>query len=232
MGCMRCGRRRIGCLGMGCESPSPFRLETSSSDPLSRIAAAPGNLSVKVAAGPCVHSMEDLKLFTKLILTHPTLPYEPTTVLPFWNEEPAPTRKLRIAVMSTDGVVDPHPPIKRALLETSAKLRAADHEIVEIDKPFDLWAAALVTWALYFQTGAREHHEILESASEPPIPQFAHNHRAFKVKELTISELLKLNTQQAEFKAAFQQAWDAQGIDAILCPCAPMAGVPHDFPVW
>lgn len=176
--------------------------------------------------------MEDLKLFTKLILTHPTLLYEPTTILPYWNAPPAPTHKLRIAVISTDGVVDPHPPIKRALLETSEKLRAAGHEVTEYEKPFDFWAAALVTWALYFQTGAREHHDTLAIANEPPIPQFAYNHKVFNIKELTVAELFKLNVQQAEFKAAFQQAWDAQEIDVILCPCAPMVGVPHDFPVW
>lgn len=196
------------------------------------ITAAPGNLSIKVSVGPCVHSMQDLKLFTKLILTHPTLPYEPTTILPYWTEVPAPTRRLRVAVISTDGVVDPHPPIKRALLETSAQLRAAGHEVVEFQKPFDFWAAALVTWALYFQTGAREHHDFLALSNEPPIPQFAYNHGTFKIKELTVPELFELNGQQAAFKLAFQEAFDAQQIDVILCPCAPMVGVPHDFPLW
>ena len=198
------------------------------------ITAAPGNLSIKVSAGPCVHSMQDLKLFTKLILTHPTLPYEPTTILPYWNEPPppAPTRHLRIALISTDDVVTPHPPIQRALRETSAKLQAAGHTVFEFRKPFSFWSAASLTWKLYFQTGAREHHAYLAEGSEPPIPQFAHNHSAFNIKSLTIDELFALNVQLAEYKSAFQTAWDAQDFDVILCPCAPMAGVPNDFPVW
>lgn len=196
------------------------------------IAVAPGNVSIKVSTGPCVHSLRDLKLFAKLILTHPTLPYEPTAILPYWAETRTPTRSLRVGVLSTDGVVDPHPPIQRALRETTEKLRRAGHDVVEVVKPFDFWAAARVTWALYFQTGAREHFEQLTAAGEPAIPQFAHNHAVFGVREVSVPELLALNVRQTGFKAAMQEAWDAQGWDVVICPCAPMAGVPHDFPVW
>jgi hypothetical protein len=72
----------------------------------------------------------------------------------------------------------------------------------------------------------------MAAAKEPMIPQFAHNLEVFKTKELTVPELLRHNTQQALYKVAFQQAWDEQQVDCILCPSAPMAGVPHDFPVW
>ena len=196
------------------------------------IAVAPGNVSIKVSAGPNCHSMEDLRLFTELILTHPTLPYEPTTMPGFWIETPPPSHKLRIGLLSTDGVVDPHPPIRRAMAETVSKLQAAGHEVVEFVPPFDLWEAALTTWALYFQTGAKEHLALLEAGGEPAIPQFDYNFKVFKTKELTVPELLKHNTQQAAYKSAFQQAWDTHQIDCILSPCAPMAGVPNDFPVW
>ena len=196
------------------------------------IAVAPGNTSIKVAVGPCCHSMEDLKLLTKLILTHPTLPYEPTTMPGFWDETPSPSGKLRIGLLSTDGIVDPHPPIQRALRETASKLEAAGHEVVDFVVPFDLWEAALTTWALYFQTGAKEHIAIMEAAEEPWIPQFKHNYEVFKTRELTVPELLGHNTKQAAYKAAFQEARDLQQIDCIMCPCAPMAGVPHDLPVW
>jgi amidase len=196
------------------------------------IAVAPGNNSIKVSAGPNCHSMEDLRLFTELILTHPTLPYEPTTIPGFWIDTPPPSGKLRIGLLSTDGVVDVHPPIRRAMAETAAKLQAAGYEITRFVPPFDLWEAALTTWALYFQTGAKEHLALLEEAGEPTIPQFEHNFNVFKTRELTVPELFKHNTAQAAYKAAFQLAWDAHRIDCILSPCAPMAGVPHDFPVW
>lgn len=195
------------------------------------ITPAPGNTSIKVSAGPNCHSMEDLKLFTKLILTHPTLPYEPTTVPGWWNEATTPP-KLRIGLLSTDGIVDPHPPVKRAMNETKSKLQAAGHEIIDFILPFDAWQVALTTWALYFQTGAKEVLALARSAGEPLIPQFQYNFDVFKTRELTVPELFKHNTDQSAYKAAFQQAWDLAQMDCILCPSAPMAGSPHDFPIW
>lgn len=89
---------------------------------------APGQLSIKVSCGPNSRSMSDLKMLTKLILSHETIPFEPTCVSIPWREVPKSNEKLSFGILMTDGVVDPHPPIKRALLETSAKLRAAGHE--------------------------------------------------------------------------------------------------------
>lgn len=193
---------------------------------------APGNVSIKVSSGPCCHSMEDLKLFVKLLVTHPSLPFEPTSTIPYWNEAPAP-EKLRVGLLMTDGVVEPHPPISRALKETAAKLKAQGHQVIELGHlPFDFWQAALTTWALYFQTGAREAKETLESVGEPTIEQFAKNLDIFKPKQLTVPELFRHNVQQAAYKAAFQQLWDANPMDCIVCPCAPASGVPHDFALW
>ncbi|KAK3092146.1 hypothetical protein LTR53_019756, partial [Teratosphaeriaceae sp. CCFEE 6253] len=140
--------------------------------------------------------MEDLKLFTKLILTHPTLPHEPSCSIPYWHEPTPPSHKLRIGIMATDGVVDPHPPIRRAISETAEKLKAAGHEVVDFPPPFDFWEAALTTWALYFQTGAREMRDVLASTGEPPIPQFEHNFKVFQTKELSVPELFKRNVEQ------------------------------------
>lgn len=196
------------------------------------LSPAPGNVSIKTSTGPCVHSMEDLKLFVKLILTHPTIPYEPTCVLPYWNEPTTFPPKLRIGIISTDGVVDPHPPIQRAIRETTSKLLAAGHEVFEFPLPFSFWDAAQTTWALYFQTGAKEQKALLAKAGEPEIPQFSYNFDVFKIKELTVSELFKRNNEHAAFKYAFQQAWDAANMDCIICPVNVMAGVPHDHPVW
>lgn len=89
---------------------------------------APGQVSIKVSVGPNCHSMADLQMLVKLVLTHPTLPYEPTCIPGSWIEIPQTEKKMKVGVMSTDGVVDPHPPILRAMKETSEKLRAAGHE--------------------------------------------------------------------------------------------------------
>ena len=94
------------------------------------VTAAPGNLSIKVSCGPNCHSISDLKMMTKIILNHETIPFEPTAVFAPWRGdfEIRKGKKLAIGMLLTDGVVDPHPPIRRALLETGEKLRNAGHE--------------------------------------------------------------------------------------------------------
>jgi len=89
---------------------------------------APGQVSIKVSCGPNSHCMADLKMFTEIIVTHPNLPFEPTCVPVPWREISKPTGKLSFGMMISDGVVEPHPPIQRALRETAEKLRAAGHE--------------------------------------------------------------------------------------------------------
>lgn len=88
----------------------------------------PGQLSIKVSSGPNCHSMADLKLATKVLLTHYGLPFETTAVPIPWKDVPPKTGKLCFGLMLTDGCVQPHPPLVRAMRETAAKLRAAGHE--------------------------------------------------------------------------------------------------------
>ncbi|KAF2858676.1 putative amidase [Piedraia hortae CBS 480.64] len=192
-----------------------------------------GNTAIKSAAGPITHSVEDLKLFTRLIVTHPTLPYESTCILPFWDEGATAPSKLKVGLMLTDGVVEPHPPIARALRETANKLKAAGHEVVNFQAPFDCWQAMLTTFKLYFQTGAKEARNLMATAKEPAIAALEYNLRVFECdRELNATEIFHHSREQARYKALFQQAWDAAGIDVLLCPVSPMAAVPHDFCVW
>jgi amidase len=198
-----------------------------------------GLVSIKSSCGPCCHNMSDLKLLTKLVLTHLTIPHEPCCIPGFWNQV-SPKAKLAIGIMVTDGVVDPHPPVTRALKEVASKLRAAGHDVIEFKPPVDLWQAALTTWALYFQTGAKEIKAALAASGEPPIAQFQHNLDVFQTRELAAAEIFKCHNDQLAYKAAFVKAWDAtinetstrQPIDCIICPSATMAGSPHDFPLW
>lgn len=88
----------------------------------------PGQISIKTSCGPVTHSMPDLKLFANLILTHPTLPFEGSCLPGSWREVETPSRKLKIGFLLSDGVVQPHPPITRALKETVAKLKTSGHD--------------------------------------------------------------------------------------------------------
>jgi amidase len=123
------------------------------------LSTAPGQNSIKVSVGPICHGMIDMQMLLKLLLAHPTLPYEPTCIAGSWSRTMPANQKLNVGIMSSDGVVDPHPPIQRALRETAEKLTAAGHDgrrftktemlltmkVFDFEPPFDLWEAAETT---------------------------------------------------------------------------------------
>lgn len=88
---------------------------------------APGNNSIKVSCGPTCHSMDDLALMTKLLMNHGEYNgYDPAATPIPWREVSV-EKPLVVALLKTDGVVMPQPPVLRALSETAAKLRAVGH---------------------------------------------------------------------------------------------------------
>lgn len=91
--------------------------------------AAPGQISIKVSCGPVCHSVADIKLGTKILLTHyDYIGYEPTAVPMPWNDNPETSERLSFGFLKTDGCVTPQPPVLRAMNETLKALKAAGHE--------------------------------------------------------------------------------------------------------
>lgn len=90
---------------------------------------APGNVSIKVSSGPVCHNIVDLKMFTKIINAHGSLAHFEPGIVPIpWRELPPPVRKLSFGVWAFDGVCMPHPPILRAIKETTLRLTSHGHE--------------------------------------------------------------------------------------------------------
>ena len=83
--------------------------------------------------GPLSTSLEGCKLFTKTLIDKSPWYKEPS-LLPFpWKgDDFFEGRKLKVAVMWDDGVVQPHPPVTRVLRQVVQKLKAVGNvEVVE-----------------------------------------------------------------------------------------------------
>ncbi|CAK7202871.1 hypothetical protein SEUCBS139899_005598 [Sporothrix eucalyptigena] len=203
--------------------------------------SAPGQVSIKVSCGPVCHSVATLKLVTRTLLEHyKYIGYDPSCV-PFpWQESIFLQKKMCFGVLRDDGVVRPQPPIRRSLDETSQALRAAGHDVIEFAPPLDMWEVAQTTWKLYFQTGAKESRALVKAGNEALTPNFDFYTTTYDIRELTTPEVYKLNVRQGMIRRTFAAAWAATAtetgtgrpIDALVCPCAPSAGFPHEFPVW
>lgn len=119
--------------------------------------------------GPMARCIEDLELFCSAALANQPWDYEPSLIEILWRTNVQISPRLRIGVVWNDGVVQPHPPITRALKDAVAALQAQGHTVVE-------WNTGLhrplidAADEAYFLDGGREYRDILDEGQEPPVP--------------------------------------------------------------
>lgn len=120
------------------------------------------------AVGPMANSVDDLKLFCKVVMDSNPWDQEPSLIEIPWRT-PSMPEKLKIAVMWDDGVVLPHPPVRRALEEAVQILKSHGHTIVDWDPKYHL---ELFHWAnrAYLLDAGREYTDTIDCGNEPVAP--------------------------------------------------------------
>ncbi|KAL4791068.1 amidase [Aspergillus venezuelensis] len=206
-----------------------------------------GQLNIRVSCGPVADSLADVKLLTRVLIDWPQTRYDPTCIPVPWREVSIADKKLSFGLWEFDGVVMPHPPIRRALRETAQRLRAAGHEVIEFKMPFDCWEASRVYMDTYYQYGKQDCLDLLAKAGEPIMPAYKKMLEAWNVpngpidaKQLLKARLVSTLQARSKYKEVLADAWDATAsqtstggpIDGLICPASPMAGYPHDFLPW
>lgn len=103
-----------------------------------------GQEAVKSVNGPMARTLEDITMYSKVIIDAKPWLLDPT-MLPMPWKPVEQKQKLKIAVMWNDGICTPTPPVRRALNETVQKLQNAGHELIDWDpKQFHLKALELL----------------------------------------------------------------------------------------
>jgi len=141
--------------------------------------------------------------------------------------------KLKIAVMWSDDIVTPHPPITRALKEVAKVLTAAGHEVVDW-KPEGHDECWNITQALYFEDGGKNIEELILKGGEEllPLTKWVIKDND-NVKFRTAEEVCALKVKRDKYRQRYNQLWlstgvsDSHPVDAILCPTGPGAAPPH-----
>ncbi|KAH6951047.1 amidase signature domain-containing protein [Ilyonectria sp. MPI-CAGE-AT-0026] len=110
-----------------------------------------------------------------------------------------------------DGVVQPHPPMTRALKEVAAACWKVGMEVVDWDcEPLFHDKAWEIVSALYWPDGGQETLQLMEASGEP------------------------LCTRRDDYRAVYARAWintgnqDGREVDVILCPLSFGAATPYD----
>lgn len=192
-----------------------------------------GNEGIKATYGPLAADRESLELFMQVVLD--AQPWRVDTSLdvqpwrPFTLDSP-----LKVAVMWSDGVVKPHPPIRRALQEVADACTAAGITVVDWrpkghDQAWDIYVSCL------YPDGGAAARKPIDDSGEPMLPLIKWMTMEQKAaKERSIHEYWDCILQRDAYRNFYANLWndssrgDGQEVDVILCPVGPNTAPLHD----
>ncbi|OSD03465.1 general amidase [Trametes coccinea BRFM310] len=205
-----------------------------------------GQDSIPTAIGPLTISLSGVTAFIRSILNTEPWRYCPNTVPKPWVQDEyllknhGEGKKLCFGIMWDEGSVKPQPPVLRALGMTKKALEASGHKVIEWKslRHAEYVAIARSTW---LADGSEDYNSCL-TTGEPLINSMVpgadpNDVPAFRVprKPLTAFQQWQLNKERRALRKAHLDRWEAtisetgtgRPIDALICPVAPYAAVPH-----
>ncbi|TFK85684.1 general amidase [Polyporus arcularius HHB13444] len=214
-----------------------------------------GQESISSVLGPMTNSLEGVKIFTKAVIDARPWRKDPLCIRKEWNEREyqlgdhgGPGAKLCFAIMWDNGVIKPHPPLKRALEMTKKALEAAGHRVIDwenhrnleiykigvsifnADDGTDYLADCALSGEPLIQTMSpvTDAHEY---ALDQPLARTILGER----RHLTAYELWQLHREKRALRKSHLDHWEAtvsrtgtgRPVDAIISPAVAYAACPH-----
>ncbi|KAF7959380.1 hypothetical protein EAE96_001000 [Botrytis aclada] len=190
----------------------------------------PGQSLIPSSVGFLSRSLEGLELvMSSLLCTSPWL-RDPAVVPIPWrkNNKPEAGKKLRFGIFWWDGMIQPHPPVTRALKMVVTALENAGHEVVDWCPPSHSTPERLHP-AIMNADGSHHIQKQLALSGEPLIKELQ-NFYTLK-PPMSLLEYQDRALQVRDYRQAYSDYWnstaDADGnvVDAVLMPAAPHAAV-------
>ncbi|KAI9646465.1 hypothetical protein NHQ30_004458 [Ciborinia camelliae] len=197
-----------------------------------------GMESIIGVVGPLATCMDDVELFCKTLLDAEPWRREVGLIPIPWgsresggtkNEEgaaEAAPRKLRIGVIYTDGVHDPHPPISRVLHATTQKLQNAGHTCILFPTHLHLPITKTID-ALYLLDAGAEYHSIMAQADEPPTALLSWLLDKPTSQTRSIPEQWTLHQQRNKLQNSYAKLMRDLKVDCIMGPPGVSVAAAH-----
>lgn len=194
----------------------------------------PGQESIRAVAGPLAQSVEGLQAWMKTVLEQEPWEHE-TSLMPVpWRSDVKLGSDFTVGVMWSDGFVKPHPPVLRALRAAAEKLRAAGVRVVDWE-PYDHQRGWDIVAPLYFVDGGERYIDEFAKTGEPVLPLTLHAldfaRKSGKVP-LSVGDNWALNVQREAYRREHHALMKERGVDFILGPTYPGAGVLQGGPKY
>lgn len=172
--------------------------------------------------GPMARTLEDITLYSRIVIeSQPWLRDAKCHPIP-WNPVELPQR-LRIGVMWDDTLVQPTPPVTRALRHTVDKLLRAGHDVVEWRITDMLQSLQLIS-KFFVADGAVAIRKELDRTGEPWRPEMKSYEDA---QPMTVYDMWNLQLERSAFQNENLDSWNAAGLDALILPTMPYVTHKH-----
>jgi hypothetical protein len=157
-----------------------------------------GHMSGKEAMmstpGPMTTDRASLELIMKAALASEPWRLDPSVTFKPWTPVTF-TKPLKIAVQWWDGVVTPHPPMRRALKEVAEACRKAGMKVVDWDcEKLDHKKGWEIISSLYWPDGGEQILNSMKESGEPVLPLSKWIIEQPSVKNMTQQELWNVST--------------------------------------
>lgn len=193
----------------------------------------PAELNILCSTGPMTNSLRDVDWFMHLILSKQPHLTDPRLVpIPWTGRSIAPRNKtLKVGIMLDDGVIQPQPPVGRALEWARQKLAGVSGVEVKPFKPYQTAEAMRQIRLAYWPEGGEVDYAAAEQTGEPLHPLTVFAMRDARGPAKTGVEISKMRGARDEFRMGFAEHWNEQDVDVVLCPMHVGPAPVHDTAV-
>lgn len=198
-----------------------------------------GQNSVLSVVGPLGTTAGAVKLVTKSLLSQKPWLHDPTVVELPWREEQEKLGQLSFGLMETDNIVNPQPPVSRAVKLVVEALKNAGHQVMKWDSPNHAKGLEYTfnTWTL---DGGKDVHDSFALSGEDMADQIKMSYGEKVTDEKTATFIAQNNIALRQWKKQYMDAWNATAsqtetkrpIDAIIAPLAPYAAARPNKYKW
>ncbi|KAJ5106896.1 amidase [Penicillium angulare] len=209
------------------EDRIPYGGQTSSS--------RKGLAGIKAVAGPLATSVRDLELFSRVVINSDPWKYDSSAIFSTWRTVPA-KPKLRLGFILEDTHFPVHPPVLNTLTQAVERLKAAGHEIINLEPP-SITNATLLAFRNFAMDPANTAFKHIQASGEPRIPALSstdlpHEYMPYDYAPLTLEGLYDLLEERGKYKAEFGRLFTEKQIDAIIMPGYQGTAPQHDLIGW
>ncbi|RDW85502.1 putative glutamyl-tRNA(Gln) amidotransferase subunit A [Coleophoma crateriformis] len=196
-----------------------------------------GQNTILSVVGPIATSVASLQLAVKSILSTEPWLHDPLVAEIPWRDEQEQAvldavkagqgGQLAFGIRRTDGIVQPLPPVRRAMDIVVKTIEKLGHKVVEWEPPAHERAIELAfkTWIF---DGGEDVHGAFALSGEKVVPPIASVYGDKPVKQHTASEIAAVNVGKRAYQKEYMEYWNSTSsitgtgrpVDAIVTPGA------------